>query len=98
MKLYYCFNGLCDYEYLIDDEKIIKTIYRLSGKIIECEAVEFYLNFYREQILDEFLDSAYWEYLGETKADFIDDRRLASYQRLIETEDEILGVRKDGRL
>jgi len=94
MTLYYCFNGMFDYEYPIDDEKIIKTIYDVVGIVIECEAVNFYAKIYYEDLLEKYNADAYWCYLSDTKADFIDDKRLARHLQELEAEDEILGVRK----
>ena len=98
MKLYYCFNGLCDYEYFINEEQVIEILYRIIGIAIEYEAVEFYFKMYYEDILEKFNDSAYWEYLSETKADIIDSRRLNKYCREIRAEDYILGMKRNDEI
>ena len=90
MKLYYCFNGLFDYEYEIGIEDVINAIYRQFNYIIEEKAVEFYFVNYNDIIQRGFIQKAYWDYLQEVKSDFLDEKLMRKYRRVIKEENKML--------
>lgn len=94
MKLYYCFNGVFDFEYYVNDLDVAYELSKIVDLVIEIEAVKKYANIYTEYLESRFKDDAYWEYLAETKADFLDDKRLNRHQRELNEEDRILGVKR----
>ena len=96
MKLFYCFNGLYDYEYEISIEDVINAIYQQFNYIIEEKAVEFYFKNYNYLITDYFIKKAYWEFLQDVKCDFLDDKLMRKYKKIIREEDKMLyGKYKD---
>jgi hypothetical protein len=90
MKLFYCFNGLYDYEYEIGIEDVINAIYQKFDYIIEVKAVDFYFENYNDIIGAYFTPNAYWEFLQETKCDFLDEKLMKKYRRAIREEDKML--------
>jgi hypothetical protein len=90
MKLFYCFNGLYDYEYSIEPKDVIVAIYKTLNIIIEEKAVDFYYTNYNEMVTKYFTDVAYWEFLQEARCDLLDDRKIKRYKRIVEEEDKML--------
>lgn len=90
MKLYYCFNGLYDYEYEIGIEDVINAIYQRFDFIIEEKAVDFYFTNYNDIIGTYFTPNAYWKFLQDTQCDFLDEKLMKKYRRAIREEDKML--------
>lgn len=90
MKLYYCFNGLCDYEFEVSVEDVIDAVKNKLRKTIEEEAVDFYLKNYNDIINEHFVNKAYWEFLQITQCDFLDEKLMKKYRRAIKEEDKML--------
>lgn len=96
MKLYYCFNGLCDYEFEVGIEEVMDAIRIKLRIMIEEEAVDFYFTNYNDMIAEYFGRQAYWEFLQTTRCDFLDERLMKKYRRAIREEDKILYGKKNG--
>lgn len=90
MKLYYCFNGLFDYEYEIGIQDVINAIYQKLDFIIEEKAVDFYFTNYNDIIGAYFTSNAYWQFLQDTRCDFLDEKLMKKYRRAIREEDKML--------
>lgn len=78
----------------MSDLEIARELSKIIDLAVEVEAVRNYAKIYMIYLEEKYQNEAYWEYLSETKADFIDEKRLARHQQELEAEDEILGVRK----
>lgn len=90
MKLYYCFNGLYDYEYEISIEDVIDAIYHRFNLTIEEKAVNFYFKNYNDEIKNAFISKVYWQFLQDTKCDFLDEKLMKKYRRAIREENKML--------
>lgn len=90
MKLYYCFNGLYDYEYEVGIDNVVNAIYQKFNFIIEEKAVDFYFINYNSIISDFFIDNAYWQFLQEERCDLLDERLLKKYKRIMKEENKML--------
>jgi hypothetical protein len=90
MKLFYCFNGLYDYEYEIGIEDVINAIYQKFDYIIEVKAVDFYFKNYNHIICECFEAKAYWEFLQDTRCDLLDEKLMKKYRRAIREENKML--------
>lgn len=90
MTLYYCFNGLYDYEFEVDIDDVKDAIYEKFNLTIIEEAVDFYFRKYNKEICDIFVNIAYWEFLQETRCDFLDEKLMKKYKRAIREEDKML--------
>lgn len=94
MKLYYCFNGLYDYEFEVGISDVMNAIRVKLRIMIEEEAVDFYFVNYNDSIKDYFDKTAYWEFLQNTRCDFLDEKLMKKYRRIIKEEDKMLYGRK----
>lgn len=90
MKLYYCFNGLYDYEFEVGVKDIINAVDAKLRLMIEEKAVDFYFENYNDIIGDYFRSMAYWDFIQETRCDFLDEKLMKKYRRAIREEDKML--------
>ena len=90
MKLYYCFNGLYDYEYEVGIDNVVNAIYQKFDFIIEEKAVDFYFVNYNAIISDFFVGNAYWQFLQEERCDLLDERLLKKYRRIMREENKMM--------
>ena len=90
MKLFYCFNGLYDYEYDIEPQDVIVAIYKTLNIIVEEKAVDFYYKNYNELITNYYNDEAYWEFLQSVRSDLLDEKLMKKYRRAVREEDLML--------
>lgn len=93
MTIYYCFNGLTDYEYVLEEFDIQQAMYLLYGEKISRDAVDYYFDIYKWIIKEFYFEKALIRYQEEYYQVIIDDVKLRHLKQELENESRILEKR-----